>query len=143
MRGSLRITLRTCLAYPFSALDKALGENTQRLEDWSGGRKISIRFDCEHRTAQAFDGSGREIPTVVGYWFAWYAFFPQTEVFTARWRCRSSAIELIEEVLDTPWSPGTGFPRPLRFSTCGIRVIFDHDSVPPQEPTIPGRHRAL
>lgn len=71
-------------AYPFSELDKALGERGQRLEDRLGGRKISIRFDREHRTAQAFDGSGREIPTVVGYWFAWFAFFPQTEVFTAR-----------------------------------------------------------
>jgi len=30
--------------------------------------------------ARAIDRHGKEIPTVIVYWFAWYAFHPDTEV---------------------------------------------------------------
>ena len=26
----------------------------------------------------------REIPSVVGFWFAWYAFHPETRIFSAK-----------------------------------------------------------
>jgi hypothetical protein len=72
-------------AYAFSELAKALGERAQgTIGDRVGGKAVSVRFDREHRTAQAFDGTGRELPAVIGYWFAWAAFFPTTEIFAAR-----------------------------------------------------------
>ena len=72
-------------AYAFSELAKALGSRPRgTLEDQLAGRTLSIRFDREHRTAQAFDSSGRELPAYVAFWFAWSAFYPTAEVFVAR-----------------------------------------------------------
>ena len=72
-------------AYAFSELAKALGNRPQgTIDDRLGGSAVSIRFDREHRAAQAFDSSGRELPAYVAYWFAWSAFYPAAEVFVAR-----------------------------------------------------------
>ncbi len=72
-------------AYAFSELAKALGGRPRgTIDDQLGGRAVAIRFDGEHRSAQAFDSAGRELPAIVGYWFAWSAFFPATEIFVAR-----------------------------------------------------------
>lgn len=65
-------------AYPFSALERTRGE----LRDTLGGRTLIVRFDARHRTGAVHDAaSGAEIPSVIAYWFAWYAFHPDTEVF--------------------------------------------------------------
>jgi hypothetical protein len=72
-------------AYAFGELAKALGSRPRgTIEDRFGGGTLSIRFDREHRTAQAFDSSGRELPAYAVYWFAWSAFYPTAEVFVAR-----------------------------------------------------------
>jgi hypothetical protein len=72
-------------AYAFSELAKALGNRASGvIDDRVGGRAVSIHFDREHRTAQAFDGSGRELPAYVAYRFAWSAFYPNAEIFVAR-----------------------------------------------------------
>jgi hypothetical protein len=69
-------------AYPFSALERALGDATNgRVRDRVGGAEIEIRFDRTHRSAQAFDASGRAVPSVTGFWFAWVAFYPRTQVY--------------------------------------------------------------
>ena len=71
-------------AYAFSELTKALGNRASGvINDRLGGSAISIRFDREHQTAQAFDGAGRELPAYVAFWFAWSAFYPTAEVFVA------------------------------------------------------------
>jgi hypothetical protein len=71
-------------AYAFSELAKALGNHASGvINDRLGGSAISIRFDREHQTAQAFDGAGRELPAYVAFWFAWSAFYPTAEVFVA------------------------------------------------------------
>jgi len=44
---------------------------------------VFIRFDREHRTAQAFDSAGQELPAYVAFWFAWSAFYPKAEAFVA------------------------------------------------------------
>jgi hypothetical protein len=31
----------------------------------------------------AMDADGRQIPAVTAFWFAWYAFHPDTEIFRA------------------------------------------------------------
>jgi len=64
-------------AYPFEALVRSGGE----LRDRVGGRALIVRFDARHRTGSVHDAAtGAEIPTVIAYWFAWYAFHPDTEV---------------------------------------------------------------
>jgi len=67
-------------AYPFVELAKTSGA----LADQIGSRRITVRFDPAHRTAHVVDEAGREIPTIVSYWFAWYAFHPKTAVFVAQ-----------------------------------------------------------
>jgi len=66
-------------AYPFAEL----GEGEGVVEDEVAGRALRIRHDAEHRTATVLDEDGEELPAVVAYWFAWYAFHPDGEVYTA------------------------------------------------------------
>jgi hypothetical protein len=66
-------------AYP---LDK-LGVASGRLQDAVGGEAVTIHFDARHRTARALDAQGRDIPTVIAFWFAWAAFNPGTELHGA------------------------------------------------------------
>jgi len=66
-------------AYPFAELSRRHGE----LRDSFATREILIRFDAENRTGAVFDVDGEEIPSTIGYWFAWQAFHPDTEVYTA------------------------------------------------------------
>jgi len=66
-------------AYPFSELSRA----PQPLKDRVGEVPVEIVFDATSRTAVAMDGEGRELPSVRGFWFAWFAFHPETEVYQA------------------------------------------------------------
>jgi hypothetical protein len=66
-------------AYPFSELEKT----TSPVKDKISGELIEVIFDRENSSARALDEQGREIPTVMAYWFAWYAFHPDTKVFQA------------------------------------------------------------
>lgn len=65
-------------AYPFVEL----GETDGRVQDEVNGERIEVFFDADNASAIVRDASGREIPSVVGYWFAWTAFHPDTELFT-------------------------------------------------------------
>jgi Protein of unknown function (DUF3179) len=65
-------------AYPFVELGKTSGS----FDDTFAGQDLRIVFDKEHRSASVADANGRELPGVVTFWFAWYAFHPQTDVFT-------------------------------------------------------------
>ena len=67
-------------AYPFAELAKTGGKLLERI----AGRNIEIRFDAAHQTARVIDENGRELPAVIGYWFAWYGFHPETEVYWAK-----------------------------------------------------------
>ncbi|MED5352940.1 MAG: hypothetical protein VX429_00795 [Nitrospinota bacterium] len=40
-----------------------------------------VFYDNESQTATIQDAAGEELPSVVGFWFAWYAFYPETQVF--------------------------------------------------------------
>lgn len=67
-------------AYPFVELSKGPGE----VVDTIGGEKITVRFDGEHRTGTVVDAAGNEIPSVIGFWFAWYAFHNDTDIYQAK-----------------------------------------------------------
>ncbi len=66
-------------AYPFSELERTATPFTDTL----GARPVRIEYDAEHRTGRVLDATGPEIPSVIGFWFAWYGFYPNTEVYTA------------------------------------------------------------
>lgn len=66
-------------AYPFAELARA-GE--AEFQDRFADRDLTIRFDTANGSASAFDEQGQMLPSVTGFWFAWYAFHPDTEVFT-------------------------------------------------------------
>ena len=51
--------------------------------DYLGGEKITVHWDMKNISVSVTDAQGRLIPTVTGYVFAWYAFYPDTEIFSA------------------------------------------------------------
>lgn len=65
-------------AYPF----RELRDGPARFSDEFRERRFDVLFDKEHRTARIVDANGEEIPTTIAFWFAWYAFHPDTEVYT-------------------------------------------------------------
>jgi hypothetical protein len=67
-------------AYPFSELNKA----GSPVKDILGKTPVQIFYDRKTRTAVIQDENNREVPSVVGFWFAWYTFHPETRIFSAR-----------------------------------------------------------
>lgn len=67
-------------AYPFEELS-ARGE--EQFQDVVNGKRLAIEWNEAASSAQALEQDGSPYPTTVGFWFAWYAFHPETEVFTA------------------------------------------------------------
>ena len=67
-------------AYPFVELGKTSGA----FNDTIAGEDLRIVFNREHRSASVVDQKGRELPSVVTFWFAWYAFHPETDVYTTK-----------------------------------------------------------
>ena len=64
-------------AYPFAELQKGSGT----VRDEVNGRSVIIRFNKRAQSALITDLAGQSIPSVMAYWFAWYAFHPDTLVF--------------------------------------------------------------
>jgi hypothetical protein len=67
-------------AYPFAELKKG----ARRFDDEFADAEFGVEFDAEHQTARIVKGDGSEIPTTTVFWFAWYAFHPQTEIYEAQ-----------------------------------------------------------
>ncbi len=67
-------------AYPFSELGKVASP----IKDVFNKTPIQIHYDGKTKTAVVRDSKNKELPSVVGFWFAWYAFHPKTKVFTAK-----------------------------------------------------------
>ncbi|MDR4470150.1 MAG: DUF3179 domain-containing protein [Nitrospira sp.] len=65
-------------AYPFLELRKVSSPVT----DHVNGRGVTVRFNAASRSASVVDEQGKLIPSVKAFWFAWYAFHPNTLVFT-------------------------------------------------------------
>ncbi len=70
----------TYRAYPFIELDK---NGKSSFVDNLNGKDFTINWDSENRAVSIFDSSGKEIAGIQGFWFAWFAFHPETEVFQA------------------------------------------------------------
>jgi hypothetical protein len=67
-------------AYPFSELEKIKSP----VRDSLGDASFLIFYDSQSKTAVMRDEANRELPSTVGYWFAWYAFHPDTQVFSVK-----------------------------------------------------------
>ena len=65
-------------AYPLREL-RATGKS--RIEDVVAGRTVTIEWHESEDYARVLDADGNELPSVIVYWFAWYAFHPSTVVF--------------------------------------------------------------
>ena len=65
--------------YPFEELEKGQA----RFADEFQGKSFDVLFDEENKTARVVGADGLEIPTTIAFWFAWYAFHPESDVFTA------------------------------------------------------------
>lgn len=66
-------------AYPFRELEKGAAEFNDEFQ----GREFVVFYDSENQTARIIDDEGQELPTLLAFWFAWYAFHPDTEIHTA------------------------------------------------------------
>ena len=65
-------------AYPFIELDKS---GVSVLKDNVAGQAIEIHFNQQHRSGYIRLASGKTLASLTSYWFAWYAFHPETEVY--------------------------------------------------------------
>lgn len=68
-------------AYPFATLSRT---GARVIDDSVGGRRVRIEFDPEARTGRVFDDQGREVPSLIAFWFAWLAFHPGTALYESR-----------------------------------------------------------
>ncbi len=66
-------------AYPFVEL----AQSKMPLRDQLAGQKITIDYDMTHGTGRVLGADGMEIPSVIGFWFAWAAFHPDTLIYSA------------------------------------------------------------
>ncbi len=64
--------------YPFTELAKI---KRGLLEDTFSGQVLHLSFDAENRDGLIKDNSGDILPSINTFWFAWYAFHPDTEIY--------------------------------------------------------------
>ena len=67
-------------AYPFIELEK---QGKQRFSDSVNGTKFNFDWDTNNRSISISDAAGKPVASIQGFWFAWFAFHPDTEVFKA------------------------------------------------------------
>ena len=64
-------------AYAFAEL----AAGPERFTDEFQGQRFEVVFDAKHQTARIIAADGIEIPTTIAFWFAWYAFHPDTAIY--------------------------------------------------------------
>ncbi len=65
-------------AYPFIELDK---QGKSRFSDSVNGSRFDFAWDSVNRSVTITDSSGQPVAGIQGFWFAWFAFHPDTEVY--------------------------------------------------------------
>ena len=69
------------IALPFVELRKQ-GKSSFVLD--FDGEPLTILWDAAQNTVRAVDANGDAVVHTIAFWFAWYAFHPDTKVFVAR-----------------------------------------------------------
>lgn len=64
-------------AYPLSSLPKH-----RLVEDKLGDTELRISYDPQQKKPNITAKDGKEIPYIVAFWFAWQAFYPNTELWS-------------------------------------------------------------
>ena len=67
--------------YPFTELAKLQSDS---LQDEFSGQQLQLSFDAENRDGMIKDATGKILPSINTFWFAWYAFYPDTSVFKSK-----------------------------------------------------------
>lgn len=67
------------IAFPFSELEK-LGK--AQFDYSFDNASYKIHWDSENQSAWVTDEDGQTLASTLLFWFAWYAFFPDTQVFS-------------------------------------------------------------
>jgi hypothetical protein len=67
-------------AYPVSELAHGPAEFRDRI----GEREVIVRYDDASTSAEILGPDGKVLPSVMAYWFAWYTFNPETQVYKHR-----------------------------------------------------------
>jgi len=65
-------------AYALSVLKK----NPGILRDYVAGKPVQIEVSSEGEIVEVRDSTGKSIPAIFSYWFAWQAFHPKAEVYS-------------------------------------------------------------
>ena len=68
-------------AYPFVELEK---QGKSRFSDSVNGNRFNFTWDSANRSVTITDSNGQLVAGIQGYWFAWFAFHPDTEVYKAQ-----------------------------------------------------------
>lgn len=66
-------------AYPLSQLARKSG----MLKDKIGENPVKVVLSKEGQVIKVLDHQARTIPAIFAYWFAWQAFYPDTEVYAS------------------------------------------------------------
>ncbi len=66
-------------AYPFSELSQTHGI----VKETFNGEMLKVVYDKINQSARIFNKDDNELAGITSYWFAWYAFHPETSVFKA------------------------------------------------------------
>jgi hypothetical protein len=68
-------------AYPYSELSK----NGQAVfSDTIAGQKVKIQWNEEAQSGGVTNENGEDLPVISSFWFAWFTFHPDTEIFSAK-----------------------------------------------------------
>ena len=68
-------------AYPFIELDK---QGKSRFSDAVNGTLFNFDWDSANRSITITNSAGQQVAGIQGFWFAWFAFHPDTEVYKAQ-----------------------------------------------------------
>lgn len=66
-------------AYPFVELNK---NGKAAFTDRFNGAELTIGWDQQHQSGSIYDGS-KNVTITQAFWFAWFAFHPETEIYKA------------------------------------------------------------
>lgn len=66
--------------WPLGELKKV---NKWPLQDALGGTDLRINYRAQDQSVTIVDTNGTRLPAVPAYWFAWVAFYPDTQVFVS------------------------------------------------------------
>lgn len=67
-------------AYPFIELNR---QGKSRFSDSVNGKQFHFDWDSANRSIEVSDAAGNKVAAIQGFWFAWFAFHPDTELFKA------------------------------------------------------------